>query len=50
MAPATQMSCQILGADISAADKPLLYLLNDHVHNFLPSEVIQQTGKMYPLG
>jgi len=41
------------GADISAAGEPLLCLLNDHVHNFLPSEVIQQTAngwKMYPLG
>ena len=41
------------GADISAAGEPFLCLLNDHIHNFLPSEVIQQTAngwKMYPLG
>ena len=41
------------GADISAAGEQLLHLLNDHVHNLLPSEIIPQTvnwQKMYPLG
>ena len=41
------------GADISAAGEPLLRLLNDHVYNLLPSEIIPHTAngrKMYPLG
>ena len=41
------------GADISAAGPPLLTLLNDHVHNLIPSDVVPHTAnghKMYPLG
>ena len=41
------------GADISAAGELLLHLLNDHVYNLLPSDIIPHTAngrKMYPLG